>query len=81
MEVLNIRNLNFKYSGADCDTLSDINMSVSRGEFVLVCGESGSGKSTLLKMINTQIKPMGDERGEVKFLGQDIDSYSDKDKA
>lgn len=81
MEVLNIRNLNFKYSGADCDTLSDINMSVSRGEFVLVCGESGSGKSTLLKMIKTQIKPMGDERGEVKFLGQDIDSYSDKDKA
>lgn len=32
--------------------LKDINMSVSRGERIVVCGPSGSGKSTLIRCIN-----------------------------
>ena len=32
--------------------LKDINMSVSRGERIVICGPSGSGKSTLIRCIN-----------------------------
>ena len=40
-----------KYFG-DAHVLKDINLSVSRGEVVVVIGPSGSGKSTLCRVIN-----------------------------
>ena len=32
--------------------LKDINLEVSRGERIVICGPSGSGKSTLVRCIN-----------------------------
>ena len=32
--------------------LKDINLRVSRGERIVICGPSGSGKSTLIRCIN-----------------------------
>src|SRR6478736_2934844 len=32
--------------------LSDINLSVAKGEKIVLCGPSGSGKSTLIRCIN-----------------------------
>ena len=32
--------------------LRDINLSVTRGERIVVCGPSGSGKSTLIRCLN-----------------------------
>jgi polar amino acid transport system ATP-binding protein len=40
-----------KWFGA-VQVLSDINLEVSKGEVVVVCGPSGSGKSTMLRCIN-----------------------------
>ena len=36
----------------DLHVLKDINLTVDRGEVVVVCGPSGSGKSTLIRCIN-----------------------------
>jgi len=36
----------------DFHVLSDINLSVDRGERIVICGPSGSGKSTLIRCIN-----------------------------
>lgn len=36
----------------DFHALQDINLSIARGEQVVVCGPSGSGKSTLIRCIN-----------------------------
>ncbi|MFY8106568.1 MAG: ATP-binding cassette domain-containing protein, partial [Elstera sp.] len=32
--------------------LRDVNLSVSKGERIVICGPSGSGKSTLIRCIN-----------------------------
>ncbi|MCH8465449.1 MAG: ATP-binding cassette domain-containing protein, partial [Roseinatronobacter sp.] len=32
--------------------LRDVNMTVNRGERIVICGPSGSGKSTLIRCIN-----------------------------
>ena len=40
-----------KYFGA-FHVLKDVNLSVGRGEKVVVCGPSGSGKSTLIRLVN-----------------------------
>ncbi len=48
--VINIRDLN-KWYGT-YHALKDINLDVSLGERIVVCGPSGSGKSTLIRCIN-----------------------------
>ena len=37
---------------ADFNALHDINLTVSQGEKLVICGPSGSGKSTLIRCIN-----------------------------
>ncbi len=36
----------------DYHALRDVNLSVGRGEKIVVCGPSGSGKSTMIRTIN-----------------------------
>jgi len=50
--------VNKVYGGAvPFSALSDINLTVDRGEFVAIVGQSGSGKSTLLNIIGTLDRP------------------------
>jgi general L-amino acid transport system ATP-binding protein len=48
--VITIENLNKWYG--HFHVLKDINLSVDRGERIVICGPSGSGKSTLIRCIN-----------------------------
>jgi glutamate transport system ATP-binding protein len=47
--------------------LRDVNVSIDRGEVVVVIGPSGSGKSTLCRAIN-RLEPI--DSGEIRFDGQ-----------
>ncbi len=49
-DVIEIKNLNKWYG--DFHVLKDINLSVKKGEIIVVAGPSGSGKSTLIRCIN-----------------------------
>ena len=48
--VVSMRNVN-KWFG-QFHVLRDINLSVDKGERIVVCGPSGSGKSTLIRCLN-----------------------------
>ena len=69
MEILQIKNLKFAYPDAQINTLENINTSVHRGEFIVICGESGCGKTTLLKLLKKEIAPYGTKSGEIFFNG------------
>ena len=47
---ISINDLNKWYG--NFHVLKDINLSVKKGERIVVCGPSGSGKSTLIRCIN-----------------------------
>lgn len=58
--------------------LNDINLHVSQGEVLVVCGPSGSGKSTLIRTIN-QLEPI--DKGSLVVDGQDLaDKKTDMNK-
>ncbi len=54
--------------------LRDINLEVSRGEFVAILGSSGSGKTTLLNLIGGIDTP---DSGSITIDGNDLTSLSD----
>ena len=49
--------------------LKDLDLSVARGEVLVVCGPSGSGKSTMIRTIN-RLEPI--EKGRILIDGADI---------
>ena len=45
--------------------LSDINLSIERGEFITLMGATGSGKSTLLRLFKPELRQNGELEGEI----------------
>ncbi|MCR3760550.1 cell division ATP-binding protein FtsE [Clostridium felsineum] len=54
--MIEFKNVNKTY-GNDVKALSDIDISIDRGEFVFVVGPSGAGKSTFIKLLMKEIEP------------------------
>ncbi|MBU2061589.1 MAG: ATP-binding cassette domain-containing protein [Bacteroidetes bacterium] len=73
--VIEINNLH-KTFGADNHVLKGINLTLNKGEDLVVLGKSGTGKSITIKCIVGLIK--GDE-GKIKVLGQDIMNLNTKE--
>ena len=48
---IEIRNMNKWYG--DFHVLKNINLEVTRGEKIVICGPSGSGKSTMIRCITS----------------------------
>ena len=67
MEQLEIRNLSFSYPDAVRETIADVSFSISKGEYVLLCGNSGCGKTTLLRHLKSVLTPTGSRRGEILY--------------
>ena len=62
----------------DVKALSDINLQIEKGEFVVVCGLSGSGKTTLLMTIAAMLRPTS---GSVCVEQNDLYTMSIRDRA
>jgi nitrate/nitrite transport system ATP-binding protein len=67
MPFLELSGVGKRYGEAD--VLSNINLTVNRGEFVAIVGYSGAGKTTLISMISGLVKP---DRGKVLLDGRPV---------
>ena len=76
MHVINLINIHKYYSMGESSihALKDVNLSITKGEFISIMGPSGSGKSTLMNVIGLLDQP---DAGSY-FIGEDsVDSLDD----
>lgn len=65
--MINFSDVSFTYTGKDY-VLTDIDVTIKRGEFACILGANGSGKSTFSKLINALLVP---DEGRVTVDGLD----------
>ncbi|MGW3460414.1 ABC transporter ATP-binding protein [Streptomyces olivaceoviridis] len=64
--TVEVRDVSFRYPGAETTALEDLSFSVGPGELVIVTGPSGAGKSTVSKLLLRFYDP---DRGDVLLDG------------
>ena len=69
MEALKIEDLSFRYPGSTEYALRGIDISLSEGEVLCLCGQTGCGKTTLLRNLKMVIAPAGELTGEITISG------------
>jgi putative ABC transport system ATP-binding protein len=67
---------NFDEGSTKTLALAGVDVSVRRGEMVLLMGPSGSGKTTLLSIMGCILRPTA---GQVLVQGRDVTAMSEKD--
>ncbi len=78
--IIQFKDFGFKYKSQSEPTLYDINLTICKGEKVLICGPSGCGKTTLAHCINGLIPSSypGEATGELTIAGssfRDLDIF------
>ena len=82
MAHFQIENLSFSYPAAKGkESLHDVNLTIQKGEYVVLCGKSGSGKTTLLRQLKSVLAPHGKKNGEILFNGVPLDKVSQRDQS
>lgn len=70
MEIINLKNVSFKYESENgsVQALNNVNLSIEEGQFIVLLGPNGSGKSTFAKLLNGLLTPTS---GSVTVYGYD----------
>lgn len=66
-----LEHISFRYPTAERDSLSDISLSIPKGQMVGIIGTSGAGKSTLVAILTGLLSP---ERGQIRLDDQLLDA-------
>ena len=76
--IIEFRDFSFQYNAQMEPTLYDIDLTIRKGEKVLICGPSGCGKSTLVNCINGLIpfSYKGEIKGSLKIKGTESSKQS-----
>jgi len=67
--LIKLKNISKIYDNTKHLAVSDINIEISKGEFVFIVGKSGAGKSTFMRMLLKELDPSS---GEIYIDGQDV---------
>ena len=73
--MITLKDVSFTYANGGQDTgLENINLTIQKGEVVLLCGESGCGKTTMTRLINGLIPHYYEGRltGEILICGKNV---------
>lgn len=73
---LRLENVSFRYSGADHDTIHQMNLTIHPGEKLAIVGLNGAGKTTLVKLLCGLFDPT---EGRVLLNGRDIRDFNRRD--
>lgn len=75
--AVRLENVSFQYQSANEPNISNINLSIPEGEFVVLTGGSGCGKTTVTRIINGLAEKFyeGKLKGKVSVLGKSISEY------
>lgn len=74
--TIEIKNMSYKYDGADKYSLKNINMTIKPKEKIAIVGENGAGKTTLIKLL-MHLYNVTD--GEITYGGININELTTKD--
>ena len=70
---LRLERISFRYPESDRDQLSELSLTLRRGEKVGIAGESGSGKSTVARLLTGVYRV---EQGSICFDGESVYGFS-----
>ena len=75
-KIVELKNVSKIYNIGEKEfkALDNIDLSINKGEFVVILGPSGAGKSTLLNLIGGMDTP---SIGNIEIDGEDISKYSE----
>lgn len=73
IEAIQLKNVDFQYE-ENKRVLSNINLTINKGENIVIIGENGSGKTTLVKLIMGLLNPT---KGAVSYNGIDVREISE----
>ena len=69
MNVIEAESLSKIYHRSRTQALSDITLTIGRGEIFTLLGRNGAGKTTFLRIAATQLMP---SKGRISVLGHDV---------
>ena len=74
-KCIEMKQVSFQYENGQKESIKDVNLTIHKGECVLLCGKSGCGKTTITKLINGLIPycETGEKTGEVLVLGKPVE--------
>lgn len=72
--MINLKQICFSYTDESKRGLEQVDLSIKRGECILLCGRSGCGKTTITRLVNGLIPNFftGELKGKVTLEGMDI---------
>ena len=77
MASIELKELTFRYPGADEETLSPTSLKIENGEAFALLGASGAGKTTILNLLSGLLIPSS---GRIKFNGEDVTDWSGRNR-
>lgn len=76
LEVLDIKNIDFTYPGNDKRSLTNLALSIKKGEKLAIVGLNGAGKTTLIKLL---LKFYNPDKGKILYNDKDVFDIKEED--